>query len=385
MIKYEGEETKYNYNLSDVESILKYLSDNNYYNPKLCTKEVMQDLMTYIDNFLSNITESKHKTLLERRETEEEAREYFGDEFIRQFNSIMTELDKQETVVAIHGTHPEVAKKICESGLQYKLPSISGTAVTQTMNYGEGDINYQDYEGLLNWGHKNYKGLVLVAIPYECYYKEPLWNHFQDAKMGAYGVADYRIDSDFIYGYIDVNEKKIHLNPKYSRNHNYTDNYTNDNEIFRENPNLTNEECRKLFLETKNMFSNEKEPVAFIDENEEEEEIDDDRIYYETSNISEELTGLFNSIKMTDDLTDERYKYILKSLSYNLGKIKKVIPKLKDKATALKEIEEENKKFSMFDDNSSTNDIVNDDFFEFDAGDWDGEWEEEEEESIKHR
>ncbi len=28
MIKYEGEETKYNYNLSDVESILKYLSDN---------------------------------------------------------------------------------------------------------------------------------------------------------------------------------------------------------------------------------------------------------------------------------------------------------------------------------------------------------------------
>ena len=48
MIKYEGEETKYNYNLSDVESILKYLSDNNYYDSKLCTKEVMQELMSYI-------------------------------------------------------------------------------------------------------------------------------------------------------------------------------------------------------------------------------------------------------------------------------------------------------------------------------------------------
>ena len=42
--------------------------------------------MSYIDRFLSNITENKHKALLERRETEEEAREYFGDEFIKQFN-----------------------------------------------------------------------------------------------------------------------------------------------------------------------------------------------------------------------------------------------------------------------------------------------------------
>ena len=83
MIKYEGEETKYNYNLSDVESILKFLYDNNYYNPKLCTKEVMQELMSYISRFLSNITENKHKALLERSETEEEAREYFGDEFVK--------------------------------------------------------------------------------------------------------------------------------------------------------------------------------------------------------------------------------------------------------------------------------------------------------------
>ena len=65
--------------------ILWYLYPN-YYDSKLCTKEVMQELMSYIDRFLSNITENKHKALLERRETEEEAREYFGDEFIKQFN-----------------------------------------------------------------------------------------------------------------------------------------------------------------------------------------------------------------------------------------------------------------------------------------------------------
>ena len=133
------------------------------------------------------------------------------------------------------------------------------------------------------------------------------------------------------------------------------------------------------------MFSNNSEKVTVTDELEEDEEINDDRIYYETSNISEELTGLFNSIKMTEDLTDERYKYILKSLSFNLSKIKKIIPKLKDKETALKEIEEENKKFSMFDDNSSTNDISTDDYFEFDAGDWAGDWDEEEEENVHHR
>lgn len=376
MIKYEGEETKYNYNISDVETIINHLSNNNYYNPRLCTKEVMQDLITYINRFINNIKETKHKTILERKETEEEAREYFGREFIKQFNFIMTELDNQETIVAIHGTHPEVAKKICESGLQYKLPSINGTAVTQTMNYGEDDINYQDYEGLLNWGHKNYKGLVLIAIPYECYYKEPLWNHFQDKKMGAYGIADYRIDPDFIYGYIDINEKKIYLNPKYTRNHNYKNNNTNDNDIFRKNPNLTNEEFKKLALETKKIFSNNKEKITVIDEFE-EEEIKEDKIYYETSNISEELTGLFNSIIMTDDLTEERYKYILESLSFKINKINKIIPKLKDKETALKEIEEENKKYSMFDDNSSSNN-TKDNFFEFDNIDW-----EEEDENIK--
>lgn len=117
----------------------------------------------------------------------------------------------------------------------------------------------------------------------------------------------------------------------------------------------------------------ENKHKALLERRETEEEA---REYF-----GDEFIKQFNSIKMTEDLTDERYKYILKSLSYNLGKIKKIIPKLKDKATALKEIEEENKKFSMFDDNSSTNDISTDDYFEFDAGDWD----EEEEENVHHR
>ena len=85
------------------------------------------------------------------------------------------------------------------------------------MAYGQADICYNDYEGLLNRKHREYKGLVVIAVPYECFYKEGLWKKFQDTDSAIYGGEDYRIDPDFIVGYIDVYNKDIVLNPKYNR------------------------------------------------------------------------------------------------------------------------------------------------------------------------
>ena len=128
----------------------------------------------------------------------------------------MTELDKQQTIVALHGTYPDKCPKICEEGLKYLYPSISSTAVSQSMAYGAGEMHYDKYEELLNWRHRNYKGLIMIAIPYECYYKEGLWNHYQETGNVMYGAQDYKINPDFIACYIDVDEKEIdvHLTSK---------------------------------------------------------------------------------------------------------------------------------------------------------------------------
>ena len=74
---------------------------------------------------------------------------------------------------------------------------------------------------------------MIVAVPYECCYKEGLWRKYQNTDSAAYGGQDYKIDSDFIVGYIDVENKNIVLNPKYNRQHNYGD-YLRDNDMFRE-------------------------------------------------------------------------------------------------------------------------------------------------------
>ena len=211
MITYETTENKYIYRSSDVESIINYVTAKNKYTSY--TVEYLNGNISLINQFLVNIEPKEENVIKTRHETEEEAREYFGEEFINTFDNLMTKHDKEQTIIALHGTNPLLCESICENGLYYKSPSLDSTAVKQEMALGQHDIKYKKYEQLLNWGHKDYKGLIILAIPYECFYKEGLWNHFQETNSSAYGGQDYKIDPDFIVGYIDVNSKKIVLNP----------------------------------------------------------------------------------------------------------------------------------------------------------------------------
>ena len=60
--------------------------------------------------------------------------------------------------------------------------------------------------------------IVIVAVPYECCYKEGLWRKYQNTDSAAYGGQDYKIDSDFIVGYIDVENKNIEIRTKCPHN-----------------------------------------------------------------------------------------------------------------------------------------------------------------------
>ena len=374
MIKYNAVQNRYLYRTDDIDKILDIIQNGRFYNSDYCTQENVSTLVKAVDEFMTHIEVIQENVVLERHETEEEAREYFGEEFISKFDQLITELDRQETIVAIHGTREEVCPMICEKGLQYRSPSLSSTAVLQDMAWGQNEMHYDNYESLLNWGHKNYKGLVILAIPYECYYKEGLWNNFQDTNSSAYGGQDYRIDPDFVVGYIDVTQKKIVLNPKYNRQHNY-EGYEKDFELFREKLDMDNNKIKQAMIKTeellKQVLDYNKEKLK---EESKKEQFDISRIPY----VIEDLVGTFNSIKMgfPDGMTEERYKYFLEQLSYGFNDVVESIPLLKTNDQVRKEKEE---KFSMFNDDSKTINSA-EQASDFDWGadfDWetDAEWE----------
>lgn len=322
MIKYEALVNNYYYNNEDIDKVIKLLKDTNYY--ESCTRENVSVLVESVNKFLNDIKIKREKTVLERHETEEEARAYFGEDFIDKFDKLLTELDKQQTIVALHGTYPDKCPKICEEGLKHLYPSISSTAVSQSMAYGAGEMHYDKYEELLNWRHRNYKGLIMIAIPYECYYKEGLWNHYQETGYVMYGAQDYKINPDFIAGYVDVDEKKIIINLKYNRNHDYTG-LVEDTSIYRENKELDNDKVSRIMRENLKKFKSSG--VSTVErKGKREEKIDIKKI----PEYIEHLNYTFNSIKLgyPDVMSEERYKELLSDLSNDFATVTKALPLL---------------------------------------------------------
>lgn len=335
MIGYETQEKFYQYKMEDLEHIIDIIQNMNQY-----TQENILSLLDAIDQFLSNIQEEERTVTRERHETEEEAREYFGQDFIDQFDSLLTRLDQEDTFLAIHGTSPNNCEDILQEGLEYTNPRILSTAVIQNMAHGEEEMHYSEYETLLNWPHRQHKGLVLIAIPYECHYKEGLWEHFQDQQKSIYGSYDYRINPEFIVGYIDVEKKKIVLNPNYHRNHDYS-NTVKDNDICRMQNIQDNDHFRELCIQSKKEMEEwEHEHHTYESENSsvKEKEVDMEEAIY----MIQSLMGVFNSIKLAfpEGMSEERYKDLLASLSYSLADIKKAIPLFKTEEEIKREEEE---------------------------------------------
>lgn len=364
MIKYESLVNKYYYNSNDLDNIIKQLKDTDYY--ENCSRENVSLLVESVNVFLDDIKVQKENVILERHETEEEARAYFGEEFINKFDKLLTELDKQQTILALHGTAPDDCPKICEEGLKYTYPALNSTAISQSMAYGEGEMHYNKYEELLNWKHKNYKGLVMIAVPYECYYKEGIWNHYQETDSGMIYSQDYKINPDFIVGYIDVNDKKIVVNPKYNRNHDYTG-LVEDMDIYRENKELDNDKIANIMRKNHEELQSSV-PTNVEEKKKQEEEIDIQKV----PEYIENLNYTFNSIKIgyPDAMNEEKYKEILSDLSNNFTKVTKALPFLKTNEELKKSAEPISSPVSVA---QSTDEFTFDDAFFDDDIEWEDE------------
>lgn len=138
-----------------------------------------------------------------------EGKEYFGEEFVQQFENILQECLENEDFLFIHGTPTkEFAEDICKRGLKSDYPELNYTAY---MMEAEDRLLY---DKLKSWPFANLKFLVICAVPRRSGKGGvPIWTKVD----GGWSV----LLPEFIRGYIDVNQKSIIINKLYSQKHSH--------------------------------------------------------------------------------------------------------------------------------------------------------------------
>ena len=325
MKRSDSSEKRYYANEELGEEIVKYLKDNTFYD---ATKEKVTELMKKLDKFVSEIKMEEVPVTLSVHETEEEAREFFGNEFVQEFDELMKKIDKENCVMAIHGTSMDSAKSIAKEGLYYKDPALLSTALIQDRAL-EG---YQNYEMLLNWPHREYKGLVLLGIPYECFYKEPLWEK-QDVDINS--ERKVKIRPEYIIGYIDVLDKKIIYNSGFKRDHNYND-LEFDMDVFHKRD-ITNDKF--WTIEKSSEVDDEiiNQPTDYVPDSQKEDREEMDNFgYYDPKDpysniatIADELKGIINRCIGFGSVDERVYADTLRSIETAIKYLGKDLPKIK--------------------------------------------------------
>ena len=316
MIGYESNEKIYRYQREDLLHLLEAIKGFRRH-----TKEELFTILNAIEQFQSHISEEEIIAMREREETEEEAKEYFGEDFVEQFDSLLTRLNLEDSLLAIHGTSPSNCESIMNEGLLFTSPELLSTAVLQTMDLGEDENHYHSYSGLRNWAYFKSSGLVLISIPFECFYQEGLWRHIQDDQFTMNGVGSYCIPSEFILGYVDVEQKKIIINPNYHRQHDYSS-LVRDYSIYQKLPIRDNEEFRKKEVSAVIGSSTQSEeiPSASL----EKDEIDLNEFMNELYRLSTEIHSIKNGFP--DGMSQEKYHFLLSFLAEKVSTIQQVIP-----------------------------------------------------------
>lgn len=344
MIDKMGKKVIYNFNIDSIEKILDFLENCEFYDINVFSQEKLRELIELIYNFFLCTKIEYKDEFVQVKETESEARDYFGSDFIKQFDLLQEKLFLDETVLSVHGTLLEYAKEILNSGLKYKSPSLTSTSVIQDTKFDGNNHEYNDYAGLLNWKHHNYKALVLIGVPYECFYKEPLWEKFADDYTGT--EFTHKIKEEFIIGYIDVLNKKIILNPNYKRNHDYSG-LEYDYDIYKEE-HINNEEFKKrniTFLSTDK--SRKSEDINLSVELNYKEELNFDKVVVSIEELRGCFRGILCSLKLNNNINPDKILELLQEIKVHLEVLKLSTPILKTNEIIIVEYEE--KIFSQID------------------------------------
>lgn len=362
MIAYKGIKKTYVSSEEKLNKLIDYLTNSNFY---YVSKEELEELISLFVSFCDNFTRVEKEEILERKETEEEAKAYFGEEFIAFYSTLLKRMDDSNKVIALHGTNTDIAQMIMEGGLKYNSPALGSTALMQTMPFGSDSFAVQNYSELLNWPHRGYKTLVMLAIPYECLYKSGLWHH--DGGNSPYEMG-YRISEDFVLGYIDVVNKTFVMNPKYRSVHDFTS-LVFDMDIYKPNSSMTNEMVKSSYQ--KAISSEERLDLHPQDPSLESPPFTEDMINIDESNVvrtlleaKDDLIGNLRSISYGDGgISEEYYQKVMRDFQRIMIIFKKCQALVPSKEELTKKMQESK---------VSTVSLENDE-----SWDWDWEWEDD--------
>lgn len=210
---------KYKINIESNREILQEI--RNLYSSKYAmTVESCDKLNDLMEKFKMSFIPIKKQEIERVKETNPEAKDILGSDFVLEMEKTINDLNSNGCYLFVHGTSIDCCKSIINDGLKNKTKSILSTCILKDNT----DENL--YTDILNWPHREYKGLALLAIPFECFgireNIEPLWENIDDnTKLGGEYIQAYRIKPDFVFGYIDVNSKKIIKNDKFTYKHEY--------------------------------------------------------------------------------------------------------------------------------------------------------------------
>lgn len=205
MIKYEQEEEFIKFDYEIVNNLISIIQN------RTMTKGTIENLLRVLDEFFKSKQEKLDITTLERKETEDEAIAGCGQDFVDKYREILNFFEDNNINLHIHGTNPKIANEIMGSGLWYSTPDLMATTVGQ-------NLNNPQFSNLLNWPHRQYKGLVLLGIPQDSNYQ--VWRNCTEKDKFD---AGFYIDNSFVFGIMDMNNHKIELNPNFQLEHNYDD------------------------------------------------------------------------------------------------------------------------------------------------------------------
>ena len=140
---------------------------------------------------LDSVTITKEERTERIRETEEQAKAYFGEEFVEKLQSIINYCGENNLALQLHGTSEDYIPEILNNGLCCHKNDIAYTSLSASRK--------NLYSDLLNWPHRKYKGIILLALPKECigitgHGEQPIWNDSTIWKNG------YELAPEFILG-----------------------------------------------------------------------------------------------------------------------------------------------------------------------------------------
>lgn len=162
---------------------------------------------------LDSVTITKEERTERIRETEEQAKAYFGEEFVEKLQSIINYCAENNLALQLHGTSEDYIPEILNNGLSCHKNDIAYTSLSADRK--------NLYSDLLNWPHREYKGIILLALPKECigitgHGEQPIWN---DSTIWA---NSYELAPEFILGALDIENKSIIMNNAFTKDHDYS-------------------------------------------------------------------------------------------------------------------------------------------------------------------